>query len=413
MTPSPSLAIALGLVALSLQPTPQPDGCPKDGWNPRILRSVNVKNINELVDAVRSAKVGDAILLADGDYPLRGMLDLAVPHVTLRGRNGDPAKVVIHGRGMTGDNVGVAISVSAPNVSVADVTIRDVGYHAVQVRGEQAASAFTLYNARLQDTGQQLLKGSLADNHQVADDGLVACSEFSFTTSAPSDYTNGVDIIGTKGWTIRDNRFIRIRGPESRGWKSSPAILAWGAAEDTLVERNVIIDSFRGIALGLAAGTASSRRNGERAYDHLRGVVRNNVIVNLNNWADEAIEANDARDVRIEHNTVLVESAASPWSIGIRFSSSALVRNNLTNLQVLLRDGGRATLEGNVTTATRGWFVNPARADLHLLPGARRTLKAGVPNTDVTEDFDRKIRSTKGPDVGAFEAGPGRDGAKQ
>jgi len=133
--------------------------------------------------------------------------------------------------------------------------------------------------------------------------------------------------------------------------------------------------------------------------------------VNLNRWADEAIEANAAQNVRIEHNTVLVESAGSPWSIGARFSpTTAVVRNNLTNQEVLMRDGGKATLEGNVTTATRAWFVNPAAGDLHVLPTAARAMKAGVPDADVTEDFDRRSRSAQTPNVGAFEIAPARSG---
>ena len=121
------------------------------------------------------------------------------------------------------------------------MTVRDVGYHAVQVRGESGASRFTLHNAVLQDTGQQLLKGSAATNGRFADDGLVACSSFSYTTNAPSDYTNGVDLLATKGWVVRDNQFQRIRGPESGGWSSGPAILVWAASEDTIVERNLIV----------------------------------------------------------------------------------------------------------------------------------------------------------------------------
>jgi hypothetical protein len=137
----------------------------------------------------------------------------------------------------------------------------------------------------------------------------------------------------------------------------------------------------------------------------VRGLVRNNVVVNLNAWADEAIEANGARNVRIEHNTVLVESAASPWSIGVRFSSaSATVRNNLTNRRILERDGGRAVMEGNVMGATRAWFIDPTRADLHLSQEARRAIDAGVIIPDLPEDFDRGPRiAGQAPDAGAFE----------
>ena len=405
------------LVTLAAQPAAPPEVCRRCGWRPPTGPIVRVKNVSELERAVASARPGDTILLADGTYTLRGTIDLATPRVTLRGQGGDPATVILRGRGMTGDSVGVGISVSAPGVTIANLTIRELGYHAIQVRGEQGASHFTLHQARLQDTGQQLLKGSVSADRRYADEGLVACSEFTYTTHAPSNYTNGIDLLATSGWVIRDNRFARIRGPEADGWRAGPAILIWAAADGTVVERNLIVDSSRGIALGLTDEPHDFARNGQRAYDHAGGLVRNNVIVNLNQWADEAIEANAARDARVEHNTVLVEGS-TPWSIGVRFpASEALIRNNLTNHRIFLRDGGRASLDGNVTSARRSWFVDPPRADLHLAAGGRPAIDAGVPIGDAADDFDRTVRPAgRAPDAGAFEAGllrPGRAAAQR
>jgi hypothetical protein len=241
-------------------------------------------------------------------------------------------------------------------------------------------SRFTTRGCSL-DTGEQLLKGSLSNNSRYADDGLVACSEFAYTTTAPSSYTNGVDLIGARGWTIRDSHFTRIRGPGPRavGWSAGPAVLAWGGSANTTVERNIVADSFRGIALGLTAGAASASRDVGAGLDHSGGVIRNNVIVNLNAWADEGIEVNANRDVRIEHNTVLVEGSM-PWSISVRFrTTTAVVSNNLTNRRVMLRDGGRADLLGNVSGATRSWFVDAPGADLRLSSeGVGRAGNAGV-----------------------------------
>ena len=407
MTPVSMAFAALTIaVALSLQAPAPPEhaACPRCGWRSVPHgRVIEVRTIAELQRAIADAKPRDTILLADGQYPLQRMLEISTPDVTLRSRSGNPDRVVLHGRGMERDPVGVAIGIGASGVTIADITVRQVGYHAVQVRGERGASEFTLHNAKLTDTGQQLLKGSFADNGQVAANGLVACSELAYSTSAPSDYTNGVDILGTKAWVIRDNRFIRIRGPAARGWKGGPAVLAWKGAEDTVVERNLIVDSFRGIALGLTP------RYGAVDYDHLRGVVRNNVVVNLHPWADEAIEANGARGASIDHNSVLVNGSL-PWSISVRFATAtALVRNNLSNRSVIERDGGRVTQSGNVTAATRSWFIDAPGHDLHLLPSAALAIDAGVGIPDVTTDFDRALRPAgKAADAGAFEFGAAR-----
>jgi hypothetical protein len=359
---SRTLAAIVGGIAAAIVLAPRVQGvrqysemaCPRCAWKPPAGPTTTVRNATELASAVARLSPGHTILLRTGQYRLTQTIDVRTPNVTIRSATGEPSSVTLRGNGMSGDSVGVALSISAPGVTIADLTISDVAFHAIQVRGERGASRFTLHNARLLDTGQQLLKGSVSDAPVYADDGLVACSDFSYTTSAPSDYTNGVDILGTKGWTIRDNRFARIRGPQSGGWVSGPTILAWKGAEDTLVERNVIVDSFRGIALGLGLVGDGAARNAASGYDHVRGIVRNNVVTNLHAWADEAIEANAAQDVLIEHNTVLVEGAV-PWSISVRFpNATAAVRHNVTNRRILARDGGRTTLEGNVVRGRQG-----------------------------------------------------------
>jgi hypothetical protein len=212
---------------------------------------------------------------------------------------------------------------------------------------------------------------------------------------------------------VDDSRQSLRAHPRSGGWSSGPAILLWGASAKTTVERNLIVDSFRGIALGLAPGGTPYARNGIKEYDHLGGIIRQNVLVNMNGWADEAIEANGTRETRIEHNTVLVEGTAG-WSIGVRFpNATALVRNNLTNRPILERNGGHATSAGNIFDAARTWFVDPARADLHLTGAAGRAIDAGVAIPDIDLDFDRRPRVTgRAPDVGAFEAPPRGSGRR-
>jgi hypothetical protein len=177
----------------------------------------------------------------------------------------------------------------------------------------------------------------------------------------------------------------------------------WGGSEGTVVERNVIVDSFRGIALGLGPGAFSQPRGGGQA-DHRGGLIRQNVVVNLNAWADEGIEANAAPDVRVEFNTVVVEGQLS-WSISLRFpQTSATVRNNLTSRRVLSRNDGRFTNEGNVEGATREWFVDAATGNLRLSRAATRAIDAGVPMGEVTQDFDGRARVVgRRPDAGAFE----------
>jgi hypothetical protein len=305
---------------------------------------------------------------------------------------------------MSEERVVIGIAVSAPRVTIAHLSAGLVRFHAIQVRGETGASRLRVYGVRLFDTGQQLLKGSFAPDGQTADEGLVECSTFEYSDHAPSDCTNGVDLIGMNDWIIRDNRFVRIRGPREKRWSAGPAILVWGHSAGTTVERNVVIDCFRGIALGLGPGAFATPRGGPTQVDHRGGVIRHNIVVNLNAWGDEGIEANAAPDVRIEFNTVLIEGQL-PWSISVRFpQTSAIVRNNLSARRVMLRDNGKARLEGNVEGATRSWFLDAAAGNLRLAPSAAAAIDAGVPVSDVDQDFEGLPRAVgRRPDAGAYE----------
>jgi len=377
--------------------------CARCKWlPPRTRHTVTVGSVDELVAAVAENRPSTTILLKDGEYRLKQMLDLRAPEVVLRARSGDRSKVVIRGAGMDERLVGVALSISAAHITLADLTVGYVGYHGVQVRGESGASNVFLHNVRVVDTGQQLVKVTISPTAS-ADDGVVACSLMEYTDHAPSNYTDGVDALGAKGWVIRDNRFYRIRGPASQRWSAGPAVLFWANSIGTIVERNEIVDSFRGIALGLASEAPSNARGGSGPFDHQGGIVRNNVICNLNPWADEGIEANSAKDVTIDHNSIMVEGSL-PWSISVRWpTSNARVRNNLTTRQVLLRDGGRADETANVSGAAQAWFTSPSTCDLRPTEGASRAIRSAVAVDSVTDDFDRQTRSGTTRTAGAFE----------
>jgi hypothetical protein len=268
---------------------------------------------------------------------------------------------------MTGDNVGVAVSISAPDVTIADVTIRDVGYHAIQVRGELGASRFTLAQRSSGRHWPAVAEGQLRQQRPVRRPG-----------------TGGVQRL-----QLHDERAQRLyerRGhhrrprladsgqplhahPWTRGPPLAlrPTILAWGGSSDTIVERNLIVDSFRGIALGLAPGVAKPARNIGAGIEHQGGLVRNNAIVNLNSWADEGIEINAARDARVEQNTVLVEGTLA-WvdQPALWRRRQRGVMNNLTNREIRFRDNGLGVLQGNAIGAARDWFVDAPRGDMRM-----------------------------------------------
>jgi hypothetical protein len=404
-------AVLLALAATAYARAQAAPACPRCGWSPpTTAQTITVRTTAELERAVATAASSTTILLQDGTYRLSRQLDFARPKVVLRGLNGDRTSVLLRGEGMQERTVGVAVSISASEVVIADVTIGNVGFHGVQVRGEHGVSGTVLHNIQVMDTGQQLVKGSISDNGKHSQGALVACSAFGYTDAAPSDYTNGVDVLGGRSWTVRDNRFHNVRGPAAQGYKCGPAILFWRDCRDTVVTRNILVDCHRGIALGLTPDAMRASKS-ETYYDHQRGLVCNNVVCNLRAWGDEGIEINAAKDARVEHNTVLVEGRSVSWSISVRFSgANALVRNNLTSKPIVRRDGGQLIAEGNVIGANRHWFAGAEVGNLRLASGALKAIDAGVeiPNDQATPalatDLAGMPRVSGGrADAGAYE----------
>jgi hypothetical protein len=339
---------------------------------------------------VSTAGPGTTILVADGNYVLTDNLWLNRRGVTLRGQSGDRAAVVLD----AGPNgVGEAVVVSADNVTIADVTIRGAGNHCIHVWGHHGdgTAGFRLYRSTLLDAGEQLLKVSSDWGGNMAANGEVACSYLAYSTHAPSDYTNGVDVHAGTNWSIRDNFFERIRGPGD-GY-AGPTILVWSASSGTQVEGNILVDCYRGIALG----------NPSRTDGHRGGVIRNNFIARSMN-GDRAIELAYASDALVAHNTIL-HLGPSDTNVSVDAfgdGTTGLVANNLTNAPLQQRAGAAVDQQGNVFQARRGWFVDPDGGDLHLVDSASVPRGAVSALDDVPLDIDGEPRKDPA-DVGADE----------
>lgn len=229
-----------------------------------------------------------------------------------------------------------------------------------------------------------------------SEDGLLACSRLEYTTTAPDEYTNGISAHRAHRWVVRDNEWYRIRTP---GNAPVPTILFWSESSDTVVERNLLVDCYQGIAFGNSSHTSG---------DHTGGIVRNNFIY-ASMPHDVVIEMVRATGWLVAHNTaLLLNPDGLDWGMEARFSDSqGTFAYNLTNMRIWHdRDGGQGTLVGNVTNAQTGWFVDTAAGDLHLRATATVAIDQAATLAQVTDDFDGDPRPIgSAPDVGADEYG--------
>jgi hypothetical protein len=351
--------------------------------------TVRVSSQSDLRERAHNAASGTTILIQPGTYDMQGFVHVVNSGITLRGASGDREDVILDFGGMSTGYFGVLVD--ADDVTIADLTIRNAHDHGVSIQGRDRP---VLYNLRIQDIGDQLVKVNPAGNG--SEDGLLACSRLEYTSAAPDEYTNGISAHNAHRWVVRDNEWYRIRTP---GNSPVPTILFWSGSSDTVVERNLLVDCYQGISFG-----NSSHGSG----DHSGGIVRNNFIY-ASMAHDVAIEMVHAAGWLVAHNTVLLLSPDGlDWGMEARFSDTwGTFAYNLANMRVWHnRDGGRGTVTGNVTNAESHWFVHAAGGDLHLRATATAAIDRAASLLEVTDDYDGNARPIgPAPDVGADEYG--------
>jgi hypothetical protein len=352
--------------------------------------TVTVTTEAELRDQARNAAAGTAILIQPGIYQMQDFVYVIHDGIALRGATGDRDDVILDFGGMVGGHFGILVD--ADDVTIADLTIRNATDHGVSIQGRDRP---VLYNLHIADIGDQLVKVNPAGDG--SEDGLLACSRLEYTTTAPDEYTNGISAHDAHRWTVRDNEWLRIRTP---GNTPVPTILFWSGSSDTVVERNLLVDCYQGIAFGNASHSAG---------DHSGGIVRNNMIY-ASLPHDTVIEMVHATGWLVANNTALLLDPAPGlwWGMEARYADSqGTFAYNLTNMPIWLdRDGAQAVGTGNVASAQPAWFVNPAAADLHLLASAAAAIDQAAPLAEVSDDFDGDARPIgPAPDVGADEYG--------
>ena len=360
---------------------------------------VQVSTETQLEAAVSSLQPGTTILIANGTYNLsRTLLVNNVSDVTIRGASGCD-DVVLVGRGMTNPNFGAvpdAIWTNSSDTVIAHLTIRDVYRHPIILN--PGAQRPHIYNVRLKNGGEQLIKGNPTYLAQEGiNGGIVEYSIMEFETTSRDFYTNGVDVLTGSNWIIRDNLFRNIRAPE--GQLAGPAVLMWGGSSNTIVERNLFLNTQRGIALGLEPRIPN---------DHSGGIIRNNIFLRKpGEMGDTGIYVADSPNTKVLHNTVIL-SGTYPFAIEYRFpdTTGVDIRFNLTDNRIVSRDGASGNVADNGTSATSDLFVDLANNDLHLRSTAALVIDTAPAHPDVADDFDGKLRPTSGGtprDLGADE----------
>lgn len=373
----------LGWLKKFAPPLPPPEG-----------EVVRVSTVSSLQAAVRTASPGTTIVIAGGTYPLQETLVLERNGLTLRGASGQREAVLLVGNGFHGERPGPAhaIRIIGDDVTVADLTIKEFSLHGLDVKGELGPRNLLVHNVGFIDIGQRSIKVSSAgEGHPNADHGVVEWSYFEQIQSISPDrndgfggnYVGGIDAHGVKGWVIRDNIFVNIRGATGAGRAS---IFIWNNSIDTVVERNLVIGCDVGISIGNPSGPNQFARDGEKVWHHTGGIVRNNFV-----YAPAGkigVEMDKVRGLRFVNNTVVNGDPGYWRTVWFQPPTHELVvKNNLVSGLITPFQGAQAELAHNIVRAPRQWFQDPENGDLRLTAAAAEPLGAGERLVAIPDDF--------------------------
>jgi hypothetical protein len=312
------------------------------------FRTIIVKNEAELYQAVQKANrlnSGTDIVLAAGRYNITQRLQLTGSHISLRSLSGDPSSVILSGQGMKKTSTAeVLIDVSGSYISLSGLTLEQSANHLIQVRAENNANDFSLNNCILRDSYEQLLKVSAVHTNGAAyaDGGRIENCLFEYTAGiGPQFYIGGIDAHRSRNWTVSGNTFKNIASPSKH--VAEHAIHFWRKSSNITVTNNTILDCDRGIGFGLG-GDPVKQTNG--------GLIKNNVIrsTNLSHpYSDAGIILEASPNVQIIKNNIYIETSY-PNAIEYRFfaTKNVLIKDNITNKAITSRNGGQATLSGNI-----------------------------------------------------------------
>ncbi len=379
--------------------------------NPVGTTVVSVGTVSALQNAVANIADNQVIEVADGTYNLTQSLyfnsaaTVTRTNIGIRSASRNPAACIIQGNGMSSSTGSIPHGMHISKTStmlIADLTIRNVYYHAIQIAGETGVTNVRIYNCRLLDTGEQFIKGSTSGFGGGSDNGIVEYTLMRYTMQGTT-YTNGVDIHGGDGWIIRHNRFELVNLiPGGIG----PAVLMWNGSSNTTCEGNTFINCECAIAFGLTDRTAPQT-------DHAGGVIRNNFIYRAGgtptgvDTPDCSILVWDSPNTKVLNNTI-IQNGSFANGIEYRFSTTgAEIRFNLLDCAITDRGGGTSsnTVNSNVTNAQASWFIAASTGNLHLSATAPASVvDAATTHASVTDDYDGNARPAgAAPDMGASE----------
>ncbi len=336
------------LVVSTLAPAAMPAG------------DVTVTDVKGLVSAVGALGPGKAILLAPGTYILPRRLSL-----TTAGTAAAPAVIAAApGSGtvvIDANGAEEAFLVNGASfLRIEGLTITGGACHAIKV--DPPSTDVVIVNNRMYDN----TKTTMLNNQVSAVKGDPGAARVTVEnniveqlSSYGGDNFQGIDCNAGVDWIVRGNTVRDIRGAALSG----SGIQFKSGSVNTVIENNLVI---RCGLNGIVYGGFGKPSLGGQMFEHVGGVVRNNVVAGC---ADAGITVINTSDGKVVNNT-LFNNGLNP---DVRIAARNLeFRNNVLDWPISLRDGTMAARVNNVVLSKPsdgGAFVNAAGLDFRPRAG--------------------------------------------
>ena len=408
------LGVACALVFTAMADVP--DALLDQEWYPKAPplpaptgQVIRVSNAEETYKALKDLQPGGTILFSDGLYAIRENLNIRRDNTTLRSASGDRTKVVLDFSESRHEE-GISIT-NATGVTIASLTLQNVGQNGIKLNSGQSADGSTIYNVVSRNVWQRHIKGSRVEDKDGKPQWVKNCRvQFClFYNDRPKqhgdepfedgnkgsqfkyNYIGGMDVMCADGWVISDNVFIGIHGKTGEG---RAAIFMWQNSKNCTIERNTIIDCDAAIALG------NSHKTDDRRHC-TSFLVRNNFITRC---PEGGIFADNTRDCMILNNTV---HGSKRLLRIIHINENITAKNNILSGADYKPEGftGKSDITNNLIDKNIGYyFTDVSKGNLHLTDKAGLAIDKASPLKQVEDDFDGTRRNGK-PDLGADEFG--------
>jgi len=347
-----SLLAGIALLALA-------GGLPREG-RAAPAGDVTVTDVRGLVSAAGSLGPGKTVLLAPGTYVLPHRIVLSqggsaeAPAVLAAA--GSPGSVVVDASGAEE----AFLVMGACFVRIEGLTITGGACHAIKV--DPPSTDVVLSNNRLYDNTRtknlddqvSAIKG---DPHAVR--VTVEGNTVEQLTAYAGTNFQGIDCNGGTDWIVRGNTVRDIRGAALSG----SGIQFKSGSLRTVIENNLVVRcGLNGIVYGGFGNPAWNNQT----FEHVGGIVRNNVVVGC---ADAGITVIKTTDGKVVNNT-LFNNGRNP---DVRIEARNLeFRNNILDWPIELRDRTSAVKANNLVLpkpSDGSWFVNAAGMDFRPRAG--------------------------------------------